>query len=61
MVAIDAQYYLRCLAASYGRGRTRKRRSNEAPHHINAEELAFAEVLSYIKKYRWRPKCLRNV
>ena len=33
MVAIDAQYHLRCLAASYGRGRSRKRRSNEAPHH----------------------------
>ena len=51
MVAIDAQYHLRCLAAFYGRGRSRKRRSNEAPHHINAETLAFAEVVSYIKKY----------
>ena len=51
MVAIDAQYHLRCLAAFYNRGRTRKRRSNEAPHHINAESLAFAEVVSYIKEY----------
>ena len=51
MVAIDAQYHLRYLAAFYGRGRYRKRRSNEAPHHINAEALAFAEVLSYIEKY----------
>ena len=33
MVAIDAQYHLRCLAAFYGRGRYRKIRSNEA-HHI---------------------------
>ena len=51
MVAIDAQYHSRCLAAFYGRGRSRKRRSNEVPHHINAESLAFAEVVSYIKKY----------
>ena len=51
MVAIDAQYHLKCLAAFYGRRRSRKRRSNEAPHHINAEALAFAEVVSYIKEY----------
>ena len=44
MVPIDAQCHLRCLAAFYGRGRSRKRRSNEAPHHINA----FTEVVSYI-------------
>ena len=42
---------LRCMAAFYVRGRSRKRRSNEAPYHINAEALAFAEVLSYIEKY----------
>ena len=48
MVAIDAQYHLRSLAAFYGRGRSRKRRSNEAPHHVNAETLAFTEVVSYI-------------
>ena len=35
----------------YGRGRSRKKRSNKAPHYINAEALAFAEVVSYIKKY----------
>ena len=40
MVAIDAQYHLRCLAAFYDSRRSRKRRSNEAPHHINAETLA---------------------
>ena len=34
MVPIDAQYHLRCLAASYDRGRSRKRRSNEAHHTI---------------------------
>ena len=51
VVAIDAQNHLRCLAAFYGRGRSRKRRSNEAPHHINAETLAFTEVVSCIKKY----------
>ena len=51
MVAIDAQNHKRCLAAFYCRGRSRKRRSNEAPHHINAEALAFAEEVSYIKKY----------
>ena len=51
IVAIDAQYHLKCLAAFYGRRRSRKRRSNEAPHHINAEALAFAEVVSYIKEY----------
>ena len=33
MIAIDAQYHLRCLAAFYGRGRSWKIRSNEA-HHI---------------------------
>ena len=41
MVAIDAQYHLR----------SRKRRSNEASHRINAEALSFAEEVSYIKKY----------
>ena len=51
IVAIDAQYHLKCLAAFYGRGIPRKRRSNEAPHHINAKTLAFAEVVSYIKEY----------
>ena len=40
MVAIDAQNHLRCFAAFYSRGRSRKRGSNEAPHHINAEALA---------------------
>ena len=51
MVAVDARYHLRCLAAFCGREKSRKRRSNEAPHHINAEALAFAEVESCIKKY----------
>ena len=51
MVAIDAQYHLRCLAAFYDRGRYRKRRSNKAPRRINAEKFAFTEVVSYIKKY----------
>ena len=51
MVAVDAQNHLRCLAAFYGRGRSRKMRSNEAPHQLNAEALAFVEVVSYIKKY----------
>ena len=34
MVAIDAQYHLRYLAAFYGRGRSRKIRSNEAHNSI---------------------------
>ena len=51
MVAIDAQYHLKYLAAFYDRGIPRKRHSNEAPYHINAEALAFAEVVSYIKEY----------
>ena len=46
MVAIDAQNHLRSLAAFYSGGRSRKRRSNEAPHYINADSLAFAEVVS---------------
>ena len=50
MVAIDAQYPLRCLAAFYDRERSWKRRSNEAPQHIKSESHAFAEVVSYIEE-----------
>ena len=46
MVAIDAKNHLRSFAAFYSGRRSRKRRSNEAPHHINADSLAFAEVVS---------------
>ena len=51
MIAIGAQYHLRSLGAFYGGGRSRKRRLNEAQHYlyINAEALAFAEFVSYIK------------
>ena len=51
MIAVDAQYHLKCLAALYNRERSRKRRLNETPHHINAESLAFANVVSYIEEY----------
>jgi len=51
MIAIDAVYHLKCLTLFYNKHRSQRRHSIEKCHQINADSLAFAEVVSYIEEY----------
>ena len=55
MIAIEARYHARCLVSLYNRARPFRKKQVPKPDHdqplLDLEELAFAELISYIDEY----------
>ena len=51
MVATDARYHVKCLAAFYNRHRSQQRHSVDKCCELNPQSLALAELVSYVEEY----------
>lgn len=56
LIAIEAKYHAKCLVGLYNRARPFRNQqmtksAEETPEQIDLEELAFAELISYIEEY----------